>query len=199
MHVFSSSSFFLVASFVFHVCFCFCWPPTKKAVKSTTGVTTAVIAEAGDDSHDAKPLASSELDKDTARVAILWESRTVGGTFWLEHLATMMKEYKDRFDLTMILSRCQHQDAICGVAPLYGRITPTVLHDVFDRRWGTEFGGTVEAERDAVRFVSVGTKSMMNVTDRMLAEIGYPQPRHALLTHCPLQQSTMQKPLYRIL
>jgi hypothetical protein len=36
-------------------------------------------------------------------------------------------------------------------------------------------------ERDQARFLSVGTKEMMKLTDGMLAEIGYPMPKHWLL------------------
>lgn len=56
-----------------------------------------------------------------------------------------------------------------------------MLSEVFDTSFGTSSGGKNEARREEVRFMSVGTKSMMRATDGMLAEIGYQQNEHALL------------------
>lgn len=63
---------------------------------------------------------------------------------------------------------------------LQGRVTPEVLHDVFDGAWG-------EASRSGVRFVRVGTSQMQRDTDDMLSLIGYPgggfSGEHALLQY----------------
>ena len=54
-----------------------------------------------------------------------------------------------------------------------GRITPDVLREVFLEPWGMG--------RKGVRFLAVGTKEMMRSTDAMLASIGFPMGKHALL------------------
>ena len=57
-----------------------------------------------------------------------------------------------------------------------------MLAEVFDGAWGTAAGGPHEAVRDAVRFLSVGTKPMMRQTEAMLRELDYATPgRHMLL------------------
>jgi len=125
---------------------------------------------------EALPIAASELAKgDAAQVLLLWASRTMGDTFWLEQMAELKATYGVRFEPVEILSREQREGT------LHGRITPAVLQQVFDGHWGTAPGEPNAGCRGDVRFLTVGTKEMMCIADGMLAQIGYPMPRHGLL------------------
>lgn len=112
---------------------------------------------------EAWPIAKAELKSDRAqKVVLLWASRTKSDTFWNDEMEEYKKKYPDTFQLVHIYSR----ENVPGC--LHGRIDPEVLADVFD--------GGAEA-----RFLSVGTKAMMRLTDQMFEDIGYPMPQHALL------------------
>eukprot|EP00621_Florenciella_sp_RCC1693_P002819 CAMPEP_0182527376 /NCGR_PEP_ID=MMETSP1323-20130603/3803_1 /TAXON_ID=236787 /ORGANISM="Florenciella parvula, Strain RCC1693" /LENGTH=255 /DNA_ID=CAMNT_0024736347 /DNA_START=325 /DNA_END=1092 /DNA_ORIENTATION=- len=125
---------------------------------------------------EALPLAAAELSKPEAEVVhLIWASKTFGDTFWHDSISELSKQYGERFRFTTILSREEREGS------LKGRIDASVLSEVFGTSFGTSSGGKHEARRGEVRFVSVGTKSMMRATDDMLAEIGYQQNTHALL------------------
>jgi len=115
---------------------------------------------------EAWPIAKAELEGDDARqVVLLWATRTRPDTFWNEEMEEYAKKYPDKFRLVNVYSReqvpgCRH-----------GRINPEVLAEVFD----------CSAGKSEARFLSVGTKSMMRMTDQMLNDIGYSMPQHALL------------------
>merc|ERR1711957_610004 len=98
---------------------------------------------------EAWPIAKAELNGNAAgKVVLLWASRTKSDTFRNEEMEEYEKKYPDRFQLVHIYSREQ----VPGC--LHGRINPEVLGDVF--------GSDAEA-----RFLSVGTKAMMRLTDQM--------------------------------
>ncbi|CAB9521146.1 b5 reductase 1 [Seminavis robusta] len=111
------------------------------------------------------PVTKAELEKgDAEKVVLLWASRTMGDTFWHEEIKALQNEYPGRFEMVHILSREEHQGCF------HGHITPKLLDQAFQ-----------PADRGQARFLSVGTKDMMRITNRMLEEIGYPMPEHALL------------------
>lgn len=113
------------------------------------------------------PVARAELEKGLAKkLVLLWASRTMADTFWNEQIEKLKTDFPDTFQIVYILSREENDDC------LHGRIDRTVLSSVFD---------VPQDERDQARFLSVGTKEMMKLTDGMLAEIGYPMPKHWLL------------------
>ncbi|CAB9510262.1 b5 reductase 1 [Seminavis robusta] len=111
------------------------------------------------------PVAQAELEKgDAEKVVLLWASRTMADTFWHDKIEDLKKKYPDRFQMAHILSREERQGC------LKGRINPELLDQVFQPE-----------DRSQARFLSVGTKEMMRMTDKMLEEIDYPMPQHALL------------------
>lgn len=113
------------------------------------------------------PVARAELEKgDAETVVLLWASRTMEDTFWWGELKALQRQYPDKFQLRLILSRQKREGC------LHGRIDAGVLAQVF------ETGGYNKKE---ARFLSVGTKEMMRMTDGWLAEIGFTMPQHALL------------------
>ncbi len=115
------------------------------------------------------PVARAELEKgkedDTAKVVLLWASRTMEDTFWTEELQELKELYKDKFELVYLLSR-QPEAKDC----LHGRVSPEILKQVFQ-----------PPNPNEARFLSVGTKEMMRCMDEMLTQIGYPMPQHSLL------------------
>jgi ferredoxin-NADP reductase len=127
---------------------------------------------------EALPIAAAELTKsDAQKVQLLWASKTMEDTFWHEAIDQLKEEHGDRFEVAMLLSRQEKE----GV--LQGRVSKELLAEVFDGRWGTAVGAENESCRDNVRFLSVGTKDMMRMTDKLLNEIGYGgyNTKHALL------------------
>jgi NAD(P)H-flavin reductase len=113
------------------------------------------------------PVARAELEKGLAKkLVLLWASRTMVDTFWNEQIEELKTDYPETFQIVYILSREEKDEC------LHGRIDPTVLSSVFR---------VPQGERDQARFLSVGTKEMMTLTDGMLAEIWYPMPKHWLL------------------
>lgn len=118
-----------------------------------------------DDGKEAKP----------CDVILLWASRTMADTFWHDKLEALCKEHTTRFKWVNILSREKNGQT------LQGRINPSVLQEVFDGSWQTGAGMENEQLRPNVRFLSIGTKPMMNQTDAWWHQIGYPMPKHKLL------------------
>lgn len=117
------------------------------------------------------PVARAELEKgDAEEVVLLWASRTMDDTFWLKEIHELTQEYGERFRLVHILSR-EERDGC-----LHGRIGPAVLEGVFSG-WARESG--------EARFIPVGTKEVMAMTDGWLASVGFPMPEHALLPKMP--------------
>ena len=111
------------------------------------------------------PVAQAELARqDAERVTLLWACRTQQDTFWHEEIAALKRLYGNRFEIVYILSRQEHEGC------LHGRVNADVLNKVFRA-----------PNRNEARFLSVGTKEMMHLTDNMFASIDYPMPRHALL------------------
>lgn len=114
---------------------------------------------------EALPLARAELEqKDAHKVVLLWACRTWGDTFWHETLQELSESYGERFRIEYILSRDER--AQC----LKGRVNSQVLQEVFQ-----------PTDREEARFMSIGTKEMMRMTDEMLAGIGYEMPKQSLL------------------
>ena len=111
------------------------------------------------------PIAQAELEKgDAQRVVLLWASRTWEDTFWHEELAALTTHYPEQFELVHILSR-EHREGC-----LHGRVNPAVLQDVFQ-----------PTDRETARFLSVGTKEMMRMTDGYFATNNFAMPKHHLI------------------
>lgn len=110
------------------------------------------------------PVARAELDGEAEEVVLLWASRTMDDAFWLDEIGALEEEFPGRFRVVHILSR-EVRDGC-----LRGRIDQEVLGDIFGAWQG-----------DDARFLPVGTKEMMAITDGLLGEIGFPMPQHALL------------------
>jgi ferredoxin-NADP reductase len=129
---------------------------------------------------EALPVTRAELAKgDAKQVVLLWASRTMADTFWMDQLQALQQEYPDTFTLQLILSRQpEASTTTTTTAILHGRITPDTLSQVFT----VEEAGIQPSE---ARFLSVGTKEMMKLTDGMLSQIGFPMPQHALIPKAP--------------
>lgn len=117
------------------------------------------------------PVAAAELAKsDAQKVTLLWASRTAADTFWHDEIRRLTQQYPHRFQMVQILSRKEKPGY------LHGRIDAAVLQQVF-----LDDDDDDGKKKDGARFLSVGTKEMMRMTDDMFAQIGCPMPQHALL------------------
>jgi len=111
------------------------------------------------------PIAKAELEKgDAKRVVLLWASRTSDDTFWNDDIASLTKQYPETFEMVHILSREKREGC------LHGRVNPNVLQQVFQPK-----------DSEDARFLSVGTKEMMRMTDGYFAENNYNMPKHHLI------------------
>jgi len=111
------------------------------------------------------PISKAELEKgDAEQVVLLWASRTSEDTFWKEDIASLTEKYPEKFKIVYILSREDREGC------LHGRVNPTVLQQVFQ-----------PTHKEEARFLSVGTKEMMRMTDGYFAEINYLMPKHHLI------------------
>lgn len=125
---------------------------------------------------EAFPIAKAELEKsDAENVRLLWANKTLGDTFWHEQFDAVCQSYPGRFSIVNILSRDQQEGC------LHGRISGQTLSDMFDAYWRSTCAQENEVYRDQVRFLVVGTKQMVNDTNAMLKELGYPWLGHSLL------------------
>lgn len=116
---------------------------------------------------EALPVAEAELQKgDAQKVVLLWASRTKDDTFWDNEISQLCQQYPGKFEVTSIYSREKHEGS------LHGRINSQVLEKVFHGAFDNVNGA---------RFLSVGTKQMMHMTDDMFEDIGFRMPEHALL------------------
>jgi len=121
---------------------------------------------------EALPVAQAELDKGAAeKVVLLWASKTEGDMFWADKIAEVQKKHGSKFELVTILSRQDKEGA------LKGRIDADVLSKVFVEKLGLNN----DAAKAEARFLSVGTKEMMNQTAALFGKIGFPFPKHELL------------------
>lgn len=119
------------------------------------------------------PVAEAELRKgDAEKVVVLWASRTSEDTFWGDKIEELKQTYGDKFEMVHIHSREVKSDPNV----LHGRIDPSVLQNVFETRMKK-----AHINRENARFLAIGTKEMMFMTDQMLNKIGYPMPNHSLL------------------
>jgi len=120
------------------------------------------------------PVAEAELKKgDAEKVVVLWASKTSADTFWLDRIAQMGRKYGNKFEMIYIYSREDSSDP----SILKGRINPSILKDVFERR----LRKANIPNKDA-RFLAIGTRHMMYLTAEMLSNIGFPMPKQALLS-----------------
>lgn len=110
------------------------------------------------------PVAQAELEKGAAAVRLLWASRTMNDTFWHDDIEKLAKKYPNKFEIVHILSREEKEGC------LHGRIDANVLQKVFQ-----------PDDPEEARFLTVGTKEMMSMTDQLLGCIDFPMPKHALL------------------
>jgi len=120
------------------------------------------------------PVAEAELKKgDAEKVVVLWASRTSADTFWLDRIAQMENDYGNKFELIHMYSREDSPDPKI----LKGRINPSVLKDVFEPRLRE-----AKISNEDARFQAIGTKELIALTGRMLSSIGFPMPKHELLS-----------------
>jgi len=123
---------------------------------------------------EALPVAAAELSKPDAKsVHLIWTSRTKADTFWDDKVADLKARYPDKFALTYVFSR----EAVEGC--IHGRLNSSILRSLTTARWEMD----AEFKPKDVRFVTVGTKEMMYEADKMITDIGYPMPNHALFNH----------------
>ena len=140
----------------------------RKSTIRNPGSYVGVIAY-GVGITEALPVAKAELEKgDAQQVVLLWASKTQADTFWNDEIQELATQYPTKFQMVYIFSR----EDVDGC--LKGRINPQILSDVFH-------GANDNTTKVEARFLSVGTKDMMRMTDRMLSEIGFDMPKHALL------------------
>lgn len=129
-----------------------------------TGTYVGIIAY-GVGMTEGLPVARAELEKGDARqVVLLWASRTMDDTFWDKEITSLAENYPHKFKMVRILSREEREGC------MHGRVGPEILQKVFQ-----------PIDSDEARFLSVGTKEMMRMTDSYLASINYQMPKHALL------------------
>jgi len=111
------------------------------------------------------PIAKAELEKgDAKRVVLLWASRTSNDTFWNKDIASLSEKYPEKFQMVHILSREKREGC------LHGRVNSNVLQQVFQ-----------PTDKQDARFLSVGTKEMMRMTDGYFAESNYHMPKNHLI------------------
>eukprot|EP00555_Chaetoceros_dichaeta_P001419 CAMPEP_0198277088 /NCGR_PEP_ID=MMETSP1447-20131203/65663_1 /TAXON_ID=420782 /ORGANISM="Chaetoceros dichaeta, Strain CCMP1751" /LENGTH=361 /DNA_ID=CAMNT_0043972083 /DNA_START=136 /DNA_END=1222 /DNA_ORIENTATION=- len=122
------------------------------------------------------PVARAELEKgDSTKVVVLWAGRTRMDLFWKDQIKEMEERYgKERFEIVYIFSR--EEEEVEEERVLYGRINKDVLRDVFE----TRLLGCEGLTQEDARFLVIGTKPMMRMTEGLLGDIGYPFPPHAL-------------------
>jgi len=122
------------------------------------------------------PVAQAELEKgDSTKVVVLWAGRTRMDLFWKDQIKEMEERYgKERFEIVYMFSR--EEEEVEEERVLYGRINKDVLRDVFE----TRLLGCEGLTHEDARFLVIGTKPMMRMTEGLLGEIGYPFPPHAL-------------------
>lgn len=114
---------------------------------------------------EALPIVKMELEKkDASTVVLLWACRTYDDYFWTKEIEHLLAEYSGTFRLYRILSRDTKEGC------LHGRVGPDILQQVFEPN-----------PKENARFLSVGTKEMMNMTYEALEQIGYSMPENALL------------------
>jgi len=119
------------------------------------------------------PVAEAELKKgDAEKVVVLWASRTATDTFWSIKVRELEKLYPNKFEMIYIYSRENSDDP----SVLKGRIDQKVLREVFEPRIKNS-----NIDKKDTRFLAVGTKYMISMTDSMLNDIGFSMPRHKLL------------------
>ena len=128
------------------------------------GISVGIVAY-GVGITEGLPVAKAELEKgDAKQVVLLWASRTSKDTFWSEDIASLTEKYPEKFRMVHILSREEREGC------LHGRVNSTVLQQVFQ-----------PTDTEKARFLSIGTKEMMRMTDGYFAEINYRMPNHHLI------------------
>jgi NAD(P)H-flavin reductase len=119
-------------------------------------------------------------------VILIWCVRTMADAFWQNELQQLTQLHPQRFQIVYVVSREQKPSSSLSVPAqgsdqgiskniqiLYGqRINAQLLQELFE---------PFKPYRETVRFLSVGTKEMMAMTDDMLCSIQYPMPHHSLL------------------
>lgn len=132
------------------------------------------------------PVAEAELEKgDAEKVVVLWASRTLADTFWHEKVEELGRRFGSKFEIVLLFSR----ENVCNAdvsketttnyttkEVMHGRIDASVLQTVFEPR-------IKEANVDPseVRFLTIGTKPMMSMTQDLFTSIGFSPQRNELL------------------
>ena len=141
------------------------------------------------------PVARAELLLFPAeRVILIWCVRRMADTFWSEEIQELRQLYPQQFQMVYIISREQpppplslslsssllppivegdRPDTLTNLRIFYGqRISVPLLQDILE---------SFVPHKETVRFLSVGTKEMMAMTDDMLVSMKYSLPYHSLL------------------
>ena len=119
------------------------------------------------------PMAAAELGKEDAKaVSLLWASKRYGDKFWLDQVKELEERHPGRFFFHTILSREERKGS------LQGRVDANILKQVF-------IDPFEDVERDAMRFLAIGTKPMMKDCYENLGTLGFEASKdggkHALL------------------
>lgn len=147
------------------------------------------------------PVARAELERDTCggggdngdelvvkvqQVILIWCVRTMADTFWHNDILELIQLYPQRFQIVYVVSR-EHKPSSSISKPVpendhcISINTRIIYGKRIDRQLLLELFESFEPHRETVRFLSVGTKEMMAITDDMLGTIQYPMPHHSLL------------------
>ena len=152
------------------------------------------------------PVARAELERDSCccnggnsdnksvvkvqQVILIWCVRTMADTFWQNDIQQLLQLHPRRFQIVYVVSREQkppssllslsvpaQENDILSISKktqiIYGqRLNTQLLQELFK---------SFEPYRETVRFLPVGTKEMMAMTDEMLCAIQYPMQHHSLL------------------
>lgn len=128
------------------------------------------------------PVAELELlEGEAQKVLILWASRTAEDVFWKRKIMELEAKYPNRFEIIYILSREESDPSVVAESLkcreiIYSRLCRNLLKDLITPRMKQ-----LNVSSEDVRFLPIGTSDMMNVTNEMLTEAGFPMPQHHLI------------------
>ena len=158
---------------------------------STSTSSNGVLVGGGDKIHHGSN-ALIPTGPPVQQVVLVWCVRTMADTFWHSEIQALLQTYPERFHIVYIVSRelgpsssvSTSNDATDDV-DRYGTTTSKNIRVLYGQRISApliqEIFESFTPHKDTVRFLSVGTKEMMAMTDDLLRSIEYPMPQHSLL------------------
>jgi hypothetical protein len=127
--------------------------------------------------------------------------RTSYESFWSDRIMYLQERYSEKFRMTYVYTR----EVVEG--HLSGRLTAEILYGLTIAQW-QQISNTTKAcevdedvegkqctspsetqaegegfDKNAVRFLTVGTKQLMREAEKMIGEMGYPMPDHGLFRY----------------